>query len=119
MSDMLGLRYIAVKQPIETVDKTLKPGELKLITRTKDAYIYENIGAFPRVMSASEWLPADFGRLIKDGRWPKFDPMRAVLLDEVCLGKLPLFEACLSRCRKRRLRCGLTKIPKLRSTRSL
>ena len=43
MADMLGLRYIAVKQPIETVDKTLKPGDLKLITRTKDAYIYENL----------------------------------------------------------------------------
>ena len=92
MSDMLGLRYIAVKQPIETVDKTLKPGDLKLITRTKDAYIYENIGAFPRVMFASEWLPADFGRLIKDGRWPKFDPMRTVLLDESSL-QAPAFRS--------------------------
>ena len=85
MADMLGLRYIAVKQPIETVDKALKPGDLKLVTRTKDAYIYENPGAFARVMFASDWLAADFDQLIKDGRWPKFDPMRTVLLDETSL----------------------------------
>ena len=92
MADMLGLRYIAVKQPIETVNKTLKPGDLKLVTRTKDAYIYENIGALPRVMFASEWLPADFGQLIKDGRWPKFDPMRTVLLDKSSL-QAPAFRS--------------------------
>ena len=99
MADMLGLRYIAVKKPIETLDKTLKPEDLKLITRTKDAYIYENPGAFPRVMFASDWLPADFDQLIKDGRWPKFDPARTVLLD-VPSGNLPLFGVCRCRCRK-------------------
>ena len=82
MADMLGLRYIAVKHPIETIDKKLKPGDLKLVTQTKDAYIYENPNAFPRVMFASDWLPADFDQLMKDGRWPKFDPMRTVLLDQ-------------------------------------
>ena len=81
MADMLGLRYIAVKKPIETLDKTLKPEDLKLIARTKDAYIYENPGAFPRVMFASDWLPANFNQLVKDGRWPKFDPARTVLLE--------------------------------------
>jgi hypothetical protein len=81
MADMLGLRYIAIKKPIESVDKSLQPGDLKLIARTADAYIYENPRAFPRVMLAQNWLPADFGKLMKDGQWPKFDPARTVLLD--------------------------------------
>ena len=82
MADMLGLRYIAVKRPIETLDKKLRPGDLKLVTRTSDAYIYENPRALPRVIFTSDWLPADFAKLIADGRWPNFDPMRTVLLDQ-------------------------------------
>ena len=82
MADMLGLRYIAVKRPIETLDKKLRPGDLKLVTRTSDAYIYENPRALPRVIFASDWLPGDFAKLIADGRWPNFDPMRTVLLDQ-------------------------------------
>ncbi|MFZ1106721.1 MAG: hypothetical protein WAN43_00045 [Rhodomicrobium sp.] len=81
MADMLGLRYIAIKKPVETVDKALQPGDLKLVARTSDAYIYENPRAFPRVLLAQNWLPADFGKLMKDGQWPKFDPARTVLLD--------------------------------------
>ena len=92
MADMLGLRYIAVKKPIETVDKTLKPGDLKLITQTKDAYIYENPGAFPRVMFVSDWLQANFDQLVKDGLWPKFDPTHTVLLEESSL-QAPAFRS--------------------------
>jgi hypothetical protein len=83
MADMLGLRYIAVKKPVETIDKLLQPGDFKLIARTSDAYIYENPRAMPRVILAQNWLPADFGKLMKDGQWPKFDPARTVLLDEM------------------------------------
>ena len=39
LADMLGLRYIASAVPIERVDKTLKPGDLLQIARTKDAYV--------------------------------------------------------------------------------
>ena len=81
MADMLGLRYIAVKRPIETVDKKLHPDDFKLVTKTSDGYIYENPRALPRVMFASRWLRADFGKLMKDGHWPNFDPQQTVLLD--------------------------------------
>jgi hypothetical protein len=80
MADYLGLRYIAAKKPIEEVDKRLKPGDLTLVARSKDAYIYENTRALPRLIFATDWLQADFERLEKDGRWPNFDPMRTVLL---------------------------------------
>ncbi len=80
MADMLGLRYIAAKQPIETIDKRLRPGDLTLVARTRDGYIYENPRALPRVMFAYDWAPADFDRIVSEGRWPSFDPMRTVLL---------------------------------------
>jgi len=41
MSDLLGLRYIATGVPIEEIDKNIKPGDVNLIARTKDAYVYE------------------------------------------------------------------------------
>jgi hypothetical protein len=81
MADMLGLRYIAISKPIEKIDKLLKPTDLKLIANTRDAYIYENPGALPRVLFAFDWLPANFDRMAKDGAWPSsFDPRRTVLL---------------------------------------
>jgi hypothetical protein len=81
MADMLGLRYIATKQPIETIDKTLKPGDLNLVAHSSGGYVYENPRALPRVIFATDWMAADFGRIVANGRWPGFDPMRTVLLD--------------------------------------
>ncbi|MGA7325921.1 MAG: hypothetical protein WBX25_15915 [Rhodomicrobium sp.] len=80
MADYLGLRYIAIKQPIEEIDKKLKPGDLTLVAKTADAYIYENPRAIPRVLIADNWMLADFDQMAKDGRWPSFDPRRTVLL---------------------------------------
>jgi hypothetical protein len=80
MADFLGLRYIAINQPIEKIDKHLKPGDLTLIANTRDAFIYENPRALPRVLFAFNWLPADFDRMVKDGHWPDFDPRHTVVL---------------------------------------
>lgn len=80
MADLLGLRYVATDQPVEKIDKSLKPGDLTLVAKTHDGYIYENPRALPRVLFAFDWLPANFERLEKDGHWPYFDPRRTVLL---------------------------------------
>ena len=80
MADILGLRYIAINQPIEKIDKHLKPGDLNLLVNTREGYIYENPRALPRVLFAANWLPADFNRMVKDGQWPAFDPRTTVLL---------------------------------------
>jgi hypothetical protein len=80
MADMLGLRYIAIDRPIEQIDEKLKPGDLTLIANTRNAYIYENPRAMPRVMFAFDWQPANFEQMAKDGHWPVFDPRRTVLL---------------------------------------
>ncbi|WP_210493883.1 hypothetical protein [Microvirga antarctica] len=70
LSDLLGLRYIASRVPIAEVDRHLAPGALPLIGQTDAALIYENPGALPRVMFATQWQRADFARMIESGIWP-------------------------------------------------
>lgn len=83
LSDLLGLRYIATGAPVDTMDKSLKPGELTFVARTADAFIYENPGTLPRVLFATQALPADFDAILSSGRWPEVDFTRTVLLDKV------------------------------------
>ncbi len=80
MADLLGLRYVVLDRPIETLDKKVKPGDFTLISNTHKIYVYENPRALPRVMFAFDSMPANFERMEKDGRWPFFDPQRTVLL---------------------------------------
>ncbi|HWB45601.1 MAG TPA: hypothetical protein VG900_09195 [Hyphomicrobiaceae bacterium] len=82
MANLLGLRLIATSVPIEEIDKRLKPGDLNLLARSLDGYVYENPGALPRVLFVTDWQQADFEELVKTGKWPAFDPQRTVLLDE-------------------------------------
>lgn len=81
MSDLIGLRFIATGVPIEQIDKTLQPGDLEFLTRTKDAYIYENKHALPRVLLPTCAVHVDFAQMVKDGRWPDLDYRTTVLLE--------------------------------------
>jgi hypothetical protein len=86
LANMLGLRFIASRVPLEQVDRSLSEaslaaGPLRQIARTADAYIYENSAALPRVMVAAEARTVDTGVLLATGSWPEgFDPARTVLL---------------------------------------
>ncbi len=81
-ADLFGVRLIATGAPVEQIDKSIKPGDLNFIARTKDAYVYENPRALPRVMLLGEWKVADFDKLIADG-WPAdVDPAKTVLLEK-------------------------------------
>ena len=81
LADLLGLRYIASSVPITVIDKRIKPGDLGLIARTPDAYIYENPRALPRALFVADWRHTDFDAMSKLGAWPDFDPKRTVLLE--------------------------------------
>ncbi|HYA80717.1 MAG TPA: hypothetical protein VED87_07305 [Methylocystis sp.] len=81
LSDLLGLRWIATGVPIEEIDKSLAPGEMRLIARTKDAYVYENPDALPRVLLPTCARRADFAKMIEEGGWPPGDFHRVVLLE--------------------------------------
>jgi hypothetical protein len=73
---------------VEEIDTSLKPGDLRLIARTPEAYVYENPRALPRVMLVTEWRIADFEALLREG-WPDVDPRRTVLLRKAPGGLAP------------------------------
>ncbi len=90
MANLLGVRLIATGVPIEQIDTKLKAGDLKLIARTSEAYIYENPDVLPRALFVTNWMQTDFAALIASGIWPAFSPARTVLLEEA-----PEFDAAL------------------------
>jgi hypothetical protein len=83
LANLLGLRFIATGAPIESMDPRLKAGDLPLVARTTDGYIYENPDALPRVLFATEARAADFARMLADGAWPDADLHTTVLLERV------------------------------------
>ena len=89
LENLFGVRFIATGVPVEQIDSSLKPGDLNLIARTKDAYVYENPRALPRVLLASAWRQADFRKLLQEGGWPDVDPRRTVLLEQPPQGFTP------------------------------
>ena len=84
-ADLLGVRFIATGVPVEQIDSSLTPGDLNFIARTKDAYVYENPRALPRVMLLTDWRLANFDELLRVG-WPSVDPRRTVLLKKAPIG---------------------------------
>ncbi|MGE0747437.1 MAG: hypothetical protein AB7K86_19410 [Rhodospirillales bacterium] len=81
LADVLGLRFVVTGVPVEAIDPALLPGDLRPIARTREAFIYENPRALPRVVFAGSWRQADFAALIRDGGWPDADPRDTVLLE--------------------------------------
>lgn len=81
LANLLGLRYIVSPIPVERIDRTVKPTDLRFMARTPDGYVYENPEALPRVLFVRDWQIADFGRIMRDGNWPSTDPKNTVLLD--------------------------------------
>ena len=84
-ADLLGVRFIATGVPVEQINSSLKPGDLNLIARTKDAYVYENPRALPRVMLLTDWRLANFDEVMHDG-WPAANPRQTVLLKKAPAG---------------------------------
>jgi hypothetical protein len=81
LANLLGLRWIVTGAPIETMDRSLEAGDLPLIARTADGYLYENPAALDRVLFATDTRPADFTQLLADGKWPDVDLRTTVLLE--------------------------------------
>lgn len=83
LADLLGLAYIASRVPVEEVDRHLKPGDLELVARTGEAFIYRNSRALPRVLFANHAVTADMTELIRGGRWPTDDLVGTAVLEEL------------------------------------
>ena len=80
MADLMGLRVIATGAPPQSIDKSLKPGDLNFVARTADAFVWENPRALPRVLLATRAWSADFDKLIADGGMPDIDYRANLLL---------------------------------------
>jgi len=81
LANLLGLRFIVTREPIEKIDKPLAPGTLRLVGRTAKARLYENPDALPRVIFARRSRSADFADIVRTGRWPTTDFRETVLLE--------------------------------------
>jgi len=81
LADLLGLRYIATRVPVDQIDRTLRPGDLALIAKTADGFVYENTHALPRAMFANEAIAQPFKDILASGRWPASDPETTVILE--------------------------------------
>ncbi len=82
LADLLGLRFVATGVPAERMDPGLKPGDLALVAKTPEGFVYENPGAFPRAHFAAAAERADFTAILASGCWPAVDLRRTVLLEE-------------------------------------
>jgi hypothetical protein len=81
LADLLGLRYVVSRVPIEAVDPRLKVGDMKLVAATADAFIYENPRALPRAFAVGAVQIADFAELMQSGLPAGFDPSRTALVE--------------------------------------
>jgi hypothetical protein len=89
MANLIGLRWIATGVPAEEIDSSLKPGDLPLVQRTADAYIYENKDALPRVIVPGRAVAADFAKIAAEGGTPDIDYRLYVLLDRATCAARP------------------------------
>ena len=82
LADLLGLRYVATSVPIDQIDKKLAPGDVRLIAKTADGFVYENPRALPRVMFVGAAVQGDFKSIIATGVWPNDDPLKSIVLEQ-------------------------------------
>jgi hypothetical protein len=81
LADLLGVRLIVSRFPLERMDKAFDPKDFTFIGHTKDAFVWENPHALPRVMAPGAAQITDIERMLTEGDWPQVDFTRTVLLD--------------------------------------
>ncbi len=109
LADLLGLRYIVSRAPIDQVDPRLKAGDVKLVAATAEAFVYENPRALPRAFAVGAVQIADFAQLMEQGFPAGFDPSRTALV-ESWPDDLPLPDGRNASARVRSMRYGNTEI---------
>jgi hypothetical protein len=63
------------------MDKTFDPKDFIFVGQTKDAFVWENPRALPRVLAPGAVQIVDIERMLNEGKWPEVDFTRTVLLD--------------------------------------
>ena len=81
LADLLGVRLIISRHPLERMDKSFDPKDFRFVGQTKDAFVWENPRALPRVLAPGAVQIVDIERMLSEGNWPDVDFTRTVLLD--------------------------------------
>ncbi len=81
LADLLGVRLIVSRYPLERMDKGFDPKDFTFIGQTKDGFVWENPRALPRVMAPGEAQIVDIDKMLTEGNWPEVDFTKTVLLD--------------------------------------
>ena len=81
LADLLGVRLIVSRYPLERMDKGFDAKDFHFIGQTKDGFVWENPRALPRVMAPGAGQVVDIDRMLTEGGWPEIDFTRTVLLD--------------------------------------
>ncbi len=91
LADLLGVRLIVSRYPLERMDREFDPKDFKFVAQTKDGFVWENPRALPRVMAPGSAQVVDIDKMLTEGGWPDVDFTRTVLLDAEEAG--PLLQA--------------------------
>ena len=81
LADLLGVRLIVSRHPLERMDRAFDPKDFTFIGQTKDGFVWENPRALPRVMAPGAAQIVDIEKMLNEGGWPQVDFTRTVLLD--------------------------------------
>ena len=81
MADLLGVRLLVSRYPLERMDKEFDPNDFTFIGQTKDGFLWENPRALPRVLAPGSALIVDIEKMLNEGGWPEVNFTRTVLLD--------------------------------------
>ncbi len=88
LADLLGVRLIVSRFPLERMDRDFDPKDFHFIAQTKDGFVWENPRALPRVMAPGAAQVVDIEKMLNEGGWPEVDFTRTVLLDSEEAGPL-------------------------------
>ncbi|MET4700582.1 hypothetical protein ABIE65_003624 [Constrictibacter sp. MBR-5] len=83
LANMLGIRFICTAAPIETLDPSLKPGDMRLVDQIGRVRIYENAGAMPRAMLVPRAIAADAEKILRSGVMPPLDYRATALIEDL------------------------------------
>ena len=81
LADLLGVRLIVSRYPLERMDKAFDPNDFTFIGQTKDGFVWENPRALPRVLAPGAAQIVDIDKMLTEGNWPAVDFTKTVLLD--------------------------------------
>ena len=81
LADLLGVRLIVSRYPLERMDREFDPNDFTFLGQTKDGFVWENPRALPRVMAPGAAQIVDIEKMLAEGNWPEVDFTRTVLLD--------------------------------------